>query len=86
MPDPAAQLVSYLMQNLVTIGGFGTVGGLTVLSFVKLRTEVRMFNEQNQKDHKRMTDELEKLNGSTRKATTDIAKLKATYEERHRDG
>jgi hypothetical protein len=85
MPDPATQIVSHLMDNLITIGGFGGLGGLTFMSFVKLRTEVRMYHEQNQRDHKRMTEELKKINGAARKATDDITKLKATYEERHRE-
>jgi hypothetical protein len=87
MPDPAAQLaVSNVVELVVTICGFGGLGGLTYAGLTRLRAKVELLHSQNQKDHKRMTDELEKINGAGRKATDDITRLRARCNERHKDG
>ena len=79
----AVQAAPMLVDFGLSLVGPGLLGGGFLLGFVKLRTEVRLYRAENQKDHKVLFGKLDELNGVGRKNTTAIAERAAVCEERH---
>ena len=82
MAEAAAQ-ASNLLDVGVAMFGFGGLGGIGIVGFIKLRTEVRLYRDENQKDHKEIKNALKEINGRGRDNTTAIAEANVRCEERH---
>ena len=82
MPELATQ-VTPMLDYALQVFGFGSLGGLGIMGFTKLRTEVRLYRAENQKDHKVIFEKLDDMNGVGRENTTAIAKREAVCKERH---
>ncbi len=82
MAEAAAQATN-LVDYAVSVLGFGGLGTLGAVGFAKLRTEVRLYRAENQKDHKEIKAELKVLNGTGRANEVDIEGIKKVCAERH---
>ena len=83
MAEAAAQ-VTDLWQLGGALLGIGWVGGCNVWAFVKLRTEVKLYREENQKDHGVVFKKLDDLNGKGSDNTNEIAAINARCKEREK--
>ena len=79
-PGHANMLLMMLGTAVSTVGPLLVAG---IVGFTKLRTETRLYRNENTKEHKVIFGKLDDINGAGRKNTTAIAERAAVCKERH---
>ena len=88
MPEmPTPEVVVHSNASLTIVGTAVTTAvpiiATAFVGFVKLRTEVRLYRDENTKEHKTIFRKLDDQNGRSRKNETAITRRAAVCEERH---